>query len=265
MNVDEIKTHLKRFISNPNTLTFLLVIALIVVVYFIYNGMVNRAISPATIPYSTQVIKEKTKIINDMIGSVRISGTFITSSGEGLLQSRGQIIDKWVAEGYQIPIHSFFYNDAITNVSPSEANDFSDIPDDYTIYRLPVTFHSTYGCSIMPGNYIDIYFKAVDDTNKIIYEQFIKSIQVLKVVDKEGYNVFTSTEDDDTPKPAYLLFAVPLEYFELLQTANLIKSNNIELVPVPRNAGYSENPEPTSIANEAIEQFILSKSVYIAN
>ena len=50
----------------------------------------------------------------------------------------------------------------------------------------------------------------------------------------------------------------------LLETAMLITSNSIDLIPVPRNAGYSENPEDTSIANEAIAEFILSKSVHVA-
>ena len=59
MNGDAVKTHLKRFISNKNTVTFLLVLVLIVIVYFAYNYLVNKAISPVTIPYATTLIKEK--------------------------------------------------------------------------------------------------------------------------------------------------------------------------------------------------------------
>ena len=72
--------------------------------------------------------------------------------------------------------------------------------------------------------------------------------------------------DDDTkaPKPAKLYFIVPREYNDLLRKALLISSNNIEIIPVPRNAGYSENPKETQIVNEEIENFVLSKSVYIA-
>lgn len=265
MNIDELKTNLKRFISNPNTLTFLLVIGLIVVVYFVYNGMVNKAISPVTIPYSTELLTGGQEITNDMIGTVKISGTFITSSGEGLLQGRGQILEKYVNEGYQIPKNSFFYSEAVVDKAPSEKTDAYDIPDNYTIFDLPVNFHTTYGCSIMPGNYIDLYFKAEDDGGKIIYEQFIKSIQVTKVVDKDGKSVFSYADTEKEPLPKALYFAVPIEYHELLEKALLIPTNNIQIVPVPRNAGYSENPEETSIANEAVEQFILSKTVYIAN
>ena len=52
-------------------------------------------------------------------------------------------------------------------------------------------------------------------------------------------------------------------YYELLKKAELI--GGITLIPVPRNAGYSENPEETIIANEAIENFILAKSVSVTN
>lgn len=267
MNLDNVKTNLKRFISNRNTVTFILVLVCIVIVYFAYNYLVNKAISPVNIPYSTTLIKEKTAITNDMIGTVKISGTFVTSSGEGLMQARMRIIDKYVATGYQIPPYSFFYSEALTSESEASQTEFDELPDGYTIFQLPVNFHSTYGCSIMSGNYIDLYFKAIDDSpeKNVIFDLFIKSIEVRRVVDKDGLDVFANTEEGKQPAPKYLYFAVPLEYHELLRKALLVGTNNIEIIPVPRNAGYSENPEETSIANEAIENFILSKAVYITN
>lgn len=265
MDVENLKVNLKRFISNPNTMTFLLVLVLIVVVYFVYNSLVNRAVSPVTLPYSTKLLSEETEITGDIIGTVKLSGTFVTSSGEGLIQNRGQVLGKYVAIGYQIPQNSFFYKSVITDETNTNKGVAEDIPDGYTTFTLDVNFHKTYGCSIMPGNYIDLYFKAVSDDGKnIIYDLFIKSIRVEKVLDKDGNNVFTHTADDAEPKPALLVFAVPNDYKELLEKALLIRSNSIELFPIPRNAGYSENPEETSIANEAISEFILSKSVHIA-
>lgn len=268
MNIEEIKTNIKRFFSNPNTLTFLLVIVLIVVVYLAYNSMINKAISPVTLPYSNDLIKEKNQITNELISSVQISGTFVTGSGEGLIQNRMQIVDSYVAEGYQIPKNSFFYREALADEKTTNKNEFHDLPDNYTIFQLEVDFHSTYGCSIMSGNYIDIYLKASSDNDngegrKVIFDKFIESIQVKKVVDKDGNDVFTYTDDDDEPQPKFLYFAVPMEYYELLYKATLIPTNDIELVPVPRNAGYSEKPKETSIANEALEDFILSKTAYI--
>ncbi len=263
MDVDAIKTNLKRFVSNPNTMTFILVMGLIVVVYFVYNGLVSRAVAPVNLPYSTKLLTEETEITSEAIGTVKLSGNFVTSSGGALIQNRGQLLEKYVAAGYQIPENSFFYKNAITVETNTNKAVQYDIPDGYSIFYLDVNFHSTYGCSIMPGNSIDLFFKAIDDNQKVIYEKFIKSIRVERVIDKDGNNVFTHTAEDDEPKPSKLVFAVPEEYKKLLELSQLIRTNNIELIPVPHNAKYSENPEDTEIVNEAVRAFIESKSIPI--
>lgn len=265
MDVENLKVNIKRFISNPNTMTFLLVIVLIVVVYFVYNSLVNRAVSPVTLPFASELLSEETEITNEVISTIKLSGTFVTSSGQNLVQNKNQILGKYVATGYQVPQNSFFYKSAITDETNTNKGVAEDIPDGYTTFTLDVDFHKTYGCSIMPGNYIDIYFKAMsDEGNKVIYDLFIKSIRVEAVLDNDGNNVFTHTKDDEEPKPALLVFAVPNNYKALLETAQLISSNSIELIPIPRNSGYSENPEETTIANEEIERFILSKAGHVA-
>ena len=116
MDVENLKVNLKRFISNPNTMTFILVIVLIVVVYFVYNSLVNRAVSPVTLPYSTKLLSEETEVTGDVVSTVKLSGTFVTSSGEELIQNRSQVIGKYVAVGYQVPKNSFFYKSAITDL-----------------------------------------------------------------------------------------------------------------------------------------------------
>lgn len=97
MDTERLKVNIKRFFSNPNTLTFLLVIAMIIVVYFVYSYMVKRAVQPATLPYALQKITAKKEITRDMVGTVKISGSFITASGRGLLQNRRDIEGKYEA------------------------------------------------------------------------------------------------------------------------------------------------------------------------
>ena len=259
MDMNKIKTGIKRFFSNPNTLTFLLVIVLIVIIYVVYNYMISRAVAPVTVPYCSKKALSMKEITDEYISSVKISGNFVTANGSGLVQSTKNVKNKYVAPGYFIPENSFFYSEALADSTVQEKTAFSDLPDGYTIYRLPVDFHKTYGCSIMSGNYIDLFFKAKDkdNDNKVIFQLFIKSIKVLKVINSKGLDVFTEA-DDENPKPAELWFAVPIEYFELLRVADELKAYNIELVPVPRNSGYSENPEDTAIVNDAIETLILS-------
>jgi len=253
MDTEKIKKGLQRFISNPNTLTFILVIGLIILVYCVYDYLIGKATEPVSVPYANQLIKENTQITRDMIGTVKISGGFVSTSS-GLVQNAGEIIDKYVQKGYQIPQYSFFYKEQLTNAESANDTIFGSMPSGYTSYALKVNFHTTYGCSIMDKDYIDLYFKSVDDDGKIIFAKFIKSIQVLQVVDKDGYDVFTSTEEGNEPKPDRILFAVPMEYAEML--TNALKLKSAELIPVPRNAEYSENPEDTSIASSAVVDFI---------
>lgn len=259
MDMNKIKTGIKHFFSNPNTLTFLLVIVLIVIIYVVYNFMISRAVAPVSIPYCSKKAISMKEITDEYISSVKISGNFVTANGSGLVQSTRNVKNKYVAPGYFIPENSFFYSEALADSTIQEKTDFTDLPDGYTIYRLPVDFHITYGCSIMSGNYIDLYFKAEDKDNdgRIIFAKFIESIKVLKVVNKSGLDVFTEA-DDENPKPTELWFAVPVEYYELLRLAEEIKTYKIELVPVPRNSGYTENPKDTAIVNDAIESLILS-------
>lgn len=266
MDVDNFKTNLKRFFSNPNTFTFLLVLVLIVIVYIIYVYMVNKAIDPVNLPYANVLIKADEEITQDKISYIKVSGQFVSTVSDSIIQNRIQILEHRVSENYQIPKNSFFYKDAISQDSNKEIEtDFDGIPDGYTIFSLVVDFHKTYGCSIMPGNYIDLYFKAKDDNGKTVFKKFIKSIQVYKVRDKSFVDVFSYTEEEnDDVNPKYMYFAVPDEYYKLLKTATELRTNDIELIPVPRNAGYSENPEPTEIVGEDVADFILSKSVNVS-
>ena len=44
MNMEDVKTNIKRFFQNPNTVTFLLVIALILVTAFLISNTIKLAI-----------------------------------------------------------------------------------------------------------------------------------------------------------------------------------------------------------------------------
>ena len=59
--------------------------------------------------------------------------------------------------------------------------------------------------------------------------------------------------------PAQLLFAVPDELKSLLEKAKLVG----ELVPVPRNKSYSENPGATEVSSSYLENYILAQSVVV--
>ncbi len=252
-------TNLKRFVTNKNTVTILGVILGVVVLYIGYNYRVNQAIELISIPYATEAIGGKTKITSQMISTVEVNKSFVRNN-PNLITDINQLIDYYVDYGNPVPKGAFFYNDQV--VAENELNDsaFNNIPDGYTIFSLGVDLHTTYGNSIYPGNYIDLYLKAVDDTGRLIYGEFIESIEVLAVKDSSGNHVFESTTSGT---PSELLFAVPDDMYRLLMKASLITTNSIKILPVPRNASYTQNKGETTEKSEYLKNFILSKSATI--
>jgi hypothetical protein len=260
MDFTKLKKNIGRIFSNPNTITFILAIISIIVLYNVYAYMVNNAIQPTTLFYANADLYEGDVITNDKVSPVEISGSFLSSQGGNLLRGVGEIYNKYVADGYRIPQNSFFYRTAVTSLDAADSTPFTDLKDNYTIYRLPVDFHSTYGSSIMDGDYIDVYAKLEMPDGKLFNDIFIKSIQVYMVVDSSGYNVFTHTKEGERLNPSILYFAVPIETYKLLEIAKLGKEYKIDFYPVPRDTSYSENPEEPSIVNEGLKDLIYSQA-----
>ena len=256
-----IVTTIKRFLGNKNTVTIIGVILGVLVLYIGYNYRVNQATSPVTVPYAKEELSSRTLITSDMIGYMEVSSSVVNSS-DNLITNANELINNYVAFGTTIPANSMFYKSQVLTSDEMPDSAFANIPDGYTLYSLAVDLHSTYGNSIYPGNYIDLYFKAIDETQKVMFGKFIESIEVYAVKDSQGNHVFETTVENRTP--AELLFAVPNDMYDLLMKAGYITSSSIEIIPVPRNASYSANPGETVVSSDQIRDFILSKSAIVA-
>ena len=250
----------KRFLSNKNTVTIIGIILGVLVLYMFYNWRVNQAITPVSVPYAKVAIASRTTITEDMIGYIQVPQSMVNSS-RNLVTNAGLVVGKQVAFGTTIPENSLFYSELLMTKAEMPDSAFADIPDGYTIFSLPVTLQSTYGNSIFPGNFIDLYVRALDDTDKIIFGRLIASIKVLAVKDAMGNHVFETTAENRIP--AVMLFAVPDEMFLLLRKAQEITQSNIDISPVPRNASYSANPGDTLVTSDYIRDFILAKTTIL--
>lgn len=251
-------TKLKRFLSNKNTVTIICVIAGILVLYIGYNWRVNTATKPTTIPYAKNALSSRHVITSDDIGYMEVSNSVVSKSAN-MIKAANQLIGKEVMYGTTIPKNSFFYTESITSPENQPDNVISDIQDGYTLFSLSVDLHTTYGNAIYPGNYIDLWFKGVDDYRKLMYTNLIRSIKVLDVRDNQGQSVFETSSENRTPSE--LLFAVPDDMYSLLRKAQYI--SNVEIIPVPRNKNYTANPGETEVASSYVREFILSKSAVI--
>ena len=137
-------------------------------------------------------------------------------------------------------------------------------PKGYVLYNMAVTTQSTYGNSIYPENYIDIYLKIVnkvsedqkDDKNadKIRLGKLIENVKVLAVKDASGQPVFANLDEQRTP--AMIVFAVPEEYYIILKKTEYLRNYETTLIPVPTNESLSDKPGKLNISNEGLVKFI---------
>ena len=84
---------LKSILSNRNTVTFIGIILIALVLYAFYKWNVNNLTSPVRIPYANQTINPRTKITSDMISyvempSAAIKGNVVTNVNDIVNQLR---------------------------------------------------------------------------------------------------------------------------------------------------------------------------------
>ena len=153
---------IKKFLANKNTVTILGVVAAVCVLYFGYNSKVNKAINPIEVPYAKETISPGTQITADMIGTKRVSSETISDGMS--YTSRSDVIDKYANADSVIPEGSLFYKRSIVTKDQLPDSIIYDYPSGYVLYYLSVNTETTYGNSIAPGNYIDLYLKAQEET-----------------------------------------------------------------------------------------------------
>ena len=257
----------KKFLQNKNTVTVVGVVAAIIVLYFAYTMRINSAINPVVVPYASTQIPAGTQITESMISTREVPPSML--QGE-VIQNIGEIVDKYSAADTVIPEGSLFYKRAVVEKEQLPANIILDYPKGYVLYNLSVNTESTYGNSVYPGNYIDIYLKAVNkitneqvltpDADKIMLGKLMSNIHVLAVKDATGQPVFQNI--DENRVPSMVVFAVPEEYYVLLKKAEFMRSYDTTLILVPTNESLKDEPGDLEISSEQLKEWINTNTVW---
>lgn len=252
--------NIKKFLTNKNTVTILGVFLGVLILYFGYNFRVQQAIQPRPVPYALKTIQPRQKITEDMIGYVNVPPAMIMGN---VITSANLIVGKYANYNSLIPEGSMFFTNTIISAAELPDSAFIDIPEGSVPFSLPVTVESTYGNSIFPGNYINIYFKAVDDEGKIIIGKLIENVKVLAVKDASGKHVFENTEEERTS--SNIIFALPEEYHLLLRKAYYLMDTEVaaSLIPVPNTLSYTGEVGAISFANQYLKAFIELKTGFV--
>lgn len=252
---------LKNLLANKNVVTILGAVLIVIVLYAFYMWRVNSAINPISVPYAKVTIGPRTEITNDMIGYVDIQPS--SMKGNVLTNVNTQIVGMYTNINSTIPEGSLFYDGIIVRFEELADSFLIDMPKDsegnyMQAYNFNVNTNSTYGNSIYPGNYIDIYFikkDAATSSEKILYGKIVSNVKVLAVKDAAGKHVFENMTENR--EPSQIICAVTDEMLSLLRVAETI--SNSRLILVPNNASYRyENKDEivTEISDEDIKGYI---------
>ena len=259
--MNNISVSMKKMMTNKNTVTLIGVLAAIVILYWGYNMRIKNAINPITVPYATQTLAPKTKITSDMIGSIQVPPSMLKGD---VITNVSNIVGRYVSADTIIPQGSLFYGNSVVSQSDLPDSIIYNYPDGWVLINMEVDTTNTYGNKVFPGNYIDIYMKAVrkmseeeiktTTQDKIMVGKLLENVKVLGVIDSNGDNVFENLEDVKTP--SQIIFAAPEEIHILLRKSMYLRTYDVTLIPVPTAESLKENPGEVAVANTNLQDWI---------
>ena len=256
---------LKKLLANKNVVTILGAILIVVVLFAFYKWRLNQAINPISVPYAKQTIGPRTQITSDMIDYVDVQQTAL--KGKVLINASRDIINMYTNINSTIPEGGFFYSDLIVRFEDLADSFLIDMPKDkdgnyMTAYNFKVNVEKTYGNSIYPGNYVDIYFRAIEG-DKVFYGKLASNVKTLAVKDQNGNHVFENITE--SRQPNQLILAVTDELSSLLRVAESLDDSDIIVVPtnVIYRPDYEETKDTivTEVSDEDIKAYIEQRSI----
>lgn len=245
----------KRFLQNKNTVTILGVLGIILILFFGYRYQINKMVSPVSnIPVAAETIQPRTLITSDMIDYIDVAPIVLQSN---VIRNANQIINKYTAVNTVVPAGSMFYTNTVVDEDDLPDAAFLDLEEGEIPYNFPVNMDTTYGNSIYPGNYIDIYMKAVNEEGKLMVGKFLENVKVLAVRDSSGQNVFENSDESRTP--AFLIFGLNSELNILLRKASYMGSFSVVLFPVPH--GQEPTDLTVNVSSQTLKEFVNANTV----
>lgn len=257
--MNNLSNSVKKFVSNKNTVTILGLVLAVIVLYAAYNFRINQKVQLKRVPYAKQTIQPKTQITSDMIGYMEVPQAFLKGS---FYISSDALIGKYSNYNTIITEGSLFYADLVVDASVLPDSAFLKIPEGDTVVSYGVNMESTYANSMMPNDYINIYFKARDDDGTIMFGKFISNVKILDVKDSSGRHVFEKSDEARTP--AYMMFSLPEETHLLFRKAIYLESSyGVDLILVPNTQELTDK-DAVYVSSDDIKNFINEKTKMVS-
>ena len=221
---------LKRFFTNKNVVTILLVLVILVALYIGYSSSIKKQTNPVNLPVAAKTISPETQITSEDVAYKQVANSMVS---DNVIRNSGGIIGKYTNINVTIPKGSLFYDEWLVKAEEIPGNWIEQL--DYEAgelgYYMDVDVESTLGNSVLPNTYIDIYMKATDENGTVMFGKLMKNVKVLVVHDSNGQNVFA--DSSSIGSPSKIGFAVSQDFYILLKKAEYL---NIELILAPRGS-----------------------------
>ena len=254
--MNNIMVSLKRFLKNKNTVTVIGILIVLGILYFTYTSTINKAVTPISIPVAATDIQPRTLITDDMVTTMSVPAVAIK---ENVLRSKDDIVGNYSNYNTLIPEGSMFFTSVVIAEDKLPNYAVIKVEEGEIPYYFPVNMSTTYGNSIMPNSYIDIYMKAENEAGVVMVGKLVENIKVLAVKDSSGKNVFENTSEDRTP--ASLIFGVEPKINILLKKAEYIDQFSVELFPVPHGGTIEKQEGEVSVTSATLQAFIEAHTV----
>lgn len=259
--MDSFAVKMKRFLQNKDTVTFLGIVLLILALYLAYTIRVQNQIKTVSVPYANTNIMAGTKITRDMVSIRQVPASMV---GKGVLTRPQDIINRYTLGTSIIPKGSLFYDQAVVSAEDAAISAELSYPEGYRKYTLSTSVDATYGNSILPGNYVDIWMSVRPDlaSKKLLIGKLISNVKIISVRDSTGAHVFQNLDENLTP--AILNFALPSDCFDLLTAATKInRTFQPEIKIIPTNESLKEEPGDTQIASDKLREWVSTHVEYV--
>jgi len=260
---------LKKFFTNKNTVTIIGVVAILIILYFMYTKTIETQTDKKLVPVAAKEIPAETEITSEMITTIQVANAAMPEKVE---KNSANIEGKFTCQNSMIPEGSMFYSDALCEFDELPGSWIKALqPDENGVmpipYSFPVNITTTYGNSIQPGDYVDFWAKTILETQNVksgetvskglIYSKVFENAQVLSVTDGDGKNVFRSKNDTGTP--AFLNFGLSPDHYKFFKYMENVEEQAVTIIVVPHGGNVA--PEGSAVVSATKFRALVEKFV----
>ena len=151
---------LKKFFTNKNVVTIILILVILVVLYWGYSSSIKSQTEPVNLPVAAHTIYERTKITSEDVTYKQVANSMLNDK---VIRNSTAIVGKYTTVGATVPEGSPFYSEVVVDEDKVPGNWIEQLNHSKGElgYYMSVDVVSTLGNSVLPNTYIEHFDKVI--------------------------------------------------------------------------------------------------------